>query len=263
LVLGAIVFVSWIIGELRHLDLSPERNAVVVVYGLVCDIDKTGHRHLSVEKLSLIFTAIATIILAKATMQLHRATNRLVAADAPVLEINLYPPSEDAPQVEGATVASYPEALQAEDGEHFSGASLRPPRFIYLEIRNDQNEPFSAARDVEVKVELRSEDLPATVADLSPVLREMQGELRMGVQKALQRTIATPVLGPGCAQLHPIFNAAPLGELKAAIVSVKYYDLRGKRARSAAIGQVVLTRDKDGSVATEGGYSEPAKWEMP
>lgn len=263
IIVGLVSIIAWFIGGLRHVDISAEKGAIIWVGSLFTDMDQSGARQISVEKIAVLFTALATTFLAIATVQLHRATHRLVAADAPLLEINLYLSRGDAPTVDDARIERYPERLNAEDAEHFERARLQPPTYIYIEIRNDQTEPFAAARDIEVKVELRSDDLPETLSAHSSFITEVQGQPAVVQTRIMVRSVAIQVLGPRCAELHPVFNVAALAELKAEVQSVRYYDLRGQKGRSAAFGEVVLSRGKDGVVSTEGGYSEPAKWEMP
>jgi hypothetical protein len=112
-----------------------------------------------------------------------------------------------------------------------------------------------------VELYLHSDDLPNMVQ--APELIAVHPELVNQMPRRMVRTMKIPALGANCAELHPIFNVAPLSALECGVQRVVYYDLRGTRARSAAYGEIKLNLTKAGNVSTEGGNSEPAKWEMP
>jgi len=262
LIVGLVTIIVWVVREIERANLAPLQSSLVAIAGLFTDVDASNVRSVSIEKLSLLATAIATVLLFWATLQLRTATQRQVAADSPVLRLALHLPEVGAKPNSHSSEERYKPKLHLEDRETFAPGSLAPARYLYLEIINVQNEPFAAARDIEIRVRLRSEDLPDRKLGQSDLMTLPAGAIH-ALQKTRQRVIRVPVLGAGSGEIHPIFNVAPLESLVAAVEGVVYYDLRGKKARSAAYGGMRLNLSKAGNVSIEGGYSEPARWEMP
>jgi hypothetical protein len=260
LIVGVIQIVHFIFSGITKLDLSPMYYSLRAFGGLFVDLDEHQTGHVSIEKISILLTAVATIALFVATRQLQIATNREVAANAPVLEIDLlFPASELAGET--GKVKPYLPSLAQEDESHFSSERLENKNLLYLSVGNAQLEPYAPARDIEINVHLESSDLPESAR--SPLREGIPIELARGLERPWIRTLKIPVLGANSKELHPIFNVAPLGSFVASVKRVQYYDFRGKRPRSAAYGEMRLNLSNDGNVSKEAGYSEPAKWEMP
>lgn len=215
LIVGIVVSMVWLVASIRHLDWSPVGNMVVALAMLFTDVDQHNVRTISIEKVSVLLTALATLMLFVATRQLKTATHRQVAGDAPVLQIDVMLLAALPSSTTKSRVEPYSKSLREQDEELFAGARLTPERYLCIKVLNLQNEPFAPARDIKVDVQIRSHDLPASA--LPPEVQGLPLELLPKVSPYIVRSVSIPVLGAGRAELHPICNVAALSELEAAV----------------------------------------------
>src|ERR1700732_3507143 len=243
--IGLLTITSTIVALVAHFDLSQLTARLDGLVSLVSELDENNLRQFSIEKASIALTALATVMLAIATRRLHVASNRQVAADAPMLELDLQVRPSGVPAGPREKVEDYQPELDRDDRGYFAAQSLVPARYLYLRIRNVQNEPFAPAVNVAIRIQLAFEEPSARRVNHGDEEAEIRG---FGDQreKTLVRVIRTRVIGPSCVEVHPVFNLTPLSEFSASIIDVRYFDLRGRRARSAAYGDVILKLTKAG-----------------
>jgi hypothetical protein len=81
--------------------------------------------------------------------------------------------------------------------------------------------------------------------------------------RKIRRDVQVRILPPNAGVIEPIFNLAALDECEVAVADVSYRELRRKRARKGAYGDLFLTIKGDATVEAKEGYYRPRGWEMP
>jgi hypothetical protein len=225
---------------------------------LYSTLEQDGQRHPAADKIAAagaVCTALFTLMLWRVTGSMGRASHRQAAGDFPLLRVDL---SIDAAPVRSAadagtasatekhpakSRAAYPAYLQELDDALFERSVLSnaPARYVRVRVENVQKKPFAVARDVAVTVAV---DMPGGI-------------------DALVRRLEVELLPPERWKKRPLFDIGPLEQVQASVIDVEYRDLRGRRRRRAAYGQLTVTLQKDGTVSGLDGYSRPDRWEMP
>lgn len=283
-------FIFGLISDLiRHVAVRPNWDWLLDLYSTQ---DSAG-RHPVAEKIAAIgafFTAIFTLALCYVTREIGRASQRQAAGDAPLLRVDV---TVDAAAVRGFESAQkdadegreatsfgmkarprkksvYPEGLTRLDEAIFAANALPAvsPRFVRVRVENVQSKPFAVARDIVITVALDASRWQPVAQDRASIEESMARSPRDVFNPGPERRMELELLPPGRFKRKPLFNVGPFiaegdSRLKVSVVDVEYRDLRGKRRRLAAYGQLTVTIFADGTIKGTDGYSRPERWEMP
>jgi len=249
------------------------------------DRDAKGIRHGSADKIGIIATALFTAVLGYFTYSMGLASKRQVAGDAPLLRVYLLvnqrtqesteakapntPVKRESREVREREV--YRSELTDDDNRDFRGAMFKPldpPRFLTVRIDNVQTaKPFAVARDIKIRIAVTHRGtgkLPRGAQRFAiDDLDQEPDPANLPWIRTVERDVEVRILAPDCAVTEPIFNLAALEECEVAVTDVTYYELRRKKARKAAYGDLFLTLKGDGTVEPKEGYYQPEGWEMP
>lgn len=257
---------------------------------LYATADDAGRLHPAADKIAAIgalCTGAFTLMLVLVTRAMGRASQRQAAGDAPLLRLELSlsrlpVPPETSPAVaesvaEHGEVARnlarrlslrlfqeslrtpenddpYPAELAQDDVQLWARhgvttPAVTTPRYVRLKVENVQTKPFAVARDIAVSVSLTSADFRGGMGhgfDPFPEVRKVEMEL----------------LPPNSSASKRVFDISPLQQFEVSVVDVEYRDLRGRKRRKAAYGQLTIRFDR-GTEQLVDGYSRPERWEMP
>ncbi len=275
---GLVHFLAWLIWILSKARL-PSIGMPSWLLDLVTEQNNGKPRHISAERIGGLATAIFTLLLCYITWTVGRASRRQVAGDAPLLSIRLFVPP---PTLEGVTKTAlpnapakrdlrerevYPQDLATADERIFKGdkfRALQPARMVKVQIDNVQQRPFAVARDVAITFELTFND-PDLVPDLVSAIDSNGPHISAPLPaiRKIRRDVQVRILPPNAGVIEPIFNLAALDECEVAVADVSYRELRRKRARKGAYGDLFLTIKGDATVEAKEGYYRPRGWEMP
>ncbi|HEY0395155.1 MAG TPA: hypothetical protein VGD01_11735 [Candidatus Elarobacter sp.] len=186
-------------------------------------------------------TAIATLVLAAATVLLWRATRALsrstnvqFAVDGPYISLFLYPdggipalPSDKDP-FRAIDFGQYSKTFTAEDAANVNLLPLLtdPPSYLNLIVLNRGSKPISIASDIEVTATLYF-GAPGGASPHHPF--------------SLTRNVSLKVLDAQSQQPFRLFNVGGLTGYQVSVSEIRYKDITG-RDRRAAHGTGTLMR---------------------
>jgi len=276
LIVGIFVLIGWLIGFLAHVQL-PALSWPDWAADLFTMQEPGGERRLSAERMGALGTAAFTAVLVYFTATMGLASRRQVAGDAPLLNIklSLVPPTTDAADAaikkrELRERGAYRAALESEDVKMFGGAGfnpLQPARMIRMQIDNVQTKPFAVARDIKIAVSLTHRGPgkpPSAIRRKAKIVHlDPRDPSKTEWVHVVERAVEVQLLEPNCGVSEKIFNIAGLNECEIAVTDVTYYELRRRKSRKAAYGDLYLTLRGDGTIEPKEGYYKPRGWEMP
>lgn len=170
-------------------------------------------------------TALATALLAWATIALTRSTQAQVAGDAPLIRYGLF---MDEPNI--AETKAYLEEYRLRD---LSAPALAPfiagePRYVRISIDNEQSKVYGVALDVKLIVRL-SWGANDNVSS-HPYY--------------LDSTVFSPAIGAGKTASGRIFNIGTLPNFSARVVELSYRTIANK-SRRVGYGSGILWQKLD------------------
>jgi len=239
------------------------------VMGFLKPDDLLPREHDRITGASVVMTAIGTILLAAATAMLFFVTQKLakatqlsIATDAPLISFELSLDDPPPPQTRQGPApdhkpqayfpqdhdSNYRDDFREEDAVHGLWQAGSPIQYARLTLSNVQTKPYSAARQIAVRLYLQhggaSED-----AEFSAL--------------AVTRTIPLTVLAPGTTYKTPAFNVGGLGRFRLDVTFLEYRDLHSRILRRAGWGTGYLARSIGGRVDRVDVVSRPTKHEVP
>jgi hypothetical protein len=279
IIFGIISFTHWIFSLFAYAHM-PHVGVPDWLPDLFTETNQKGVKLLSAERIGVLGTALFTATLVYVTATMGRASRRQVAGDGPLLRVNLILDPVTTAEERPITIPLkresrdlrkrevYQPALVEDDERVFNGAnfkSLTPSRMLTVQIDNVQTRPFAVARDIKVTVRLSYQ---VTVRDAFAVGHASAASGTPSVEtitltRYLDREIQVRILPPNSAVSEPIFNLAALNDCEVSVRDVTYCELRRRKPRKAAYGDLFLTLKEDGTIECKEGYSRPEGWEMP